>query len=161
MRHVSLGETTDDVDNGVNLADLAEELVAEALALTRAFDQSGDIGEPNRGRSGFLRGKDPSETLEPRVRQWHNADIWLDGCKGVVRNLCAARGEGVEKGRLANVGQPDYADGEHGWIVLAHTLPRSFGSSTGYLTAVRVELSGAKNEDLDQFLVSLIEHHLN
>ena len=43
------------VEDGVDLADVAEELVAEALALAGAAHQAGDVDELERGRDHLAR----------------------------------------------------------------------------------------------------------
>ena len=45
MRDVTAFEAAQDVDDGVHLADVGEELVAEALALGRAADEAGNVDE--------------------------------------------------------------------------------------------------------------------
>ena len=55
MVNIGLFKTTDDLYNGVYLANMAEELVAEAFARARAFDETGDIKELDCGRHDFLR----------------------------------------------------------------------------------------------------------
>ena len=45
MRDVGILEAAQHVDDGVDLADIAEELVAQPLALRRAAHQAGDIDE--------------------------------------------------------------------------------------------------------------------
>jgi hypothetical protein len=47
-------EAADHLDDGVDLADVGQELVAEALALARALDQAGDVDELDRGRMTTL-----------------------------------------------------------------------------------------------------------
>ena len=49
--HVGVGEDPDDLADRVGLADVGEELVAQALALRRAADQPGDVDEPHGGRA--------------------------------------------------------------------------------------------------------------
>ena len=43
-------EAADDMDDGVDLADVGQELVAEAVALAGAGDESGDVDEFDGGR---------------------------------------------------------------------------------------------------------------
>ena len=47
-------KTAHDLDNGVDLANVTEELVAESFARARTFDQSGDIDKLDRRRDDFL-----------------------------------------------------------------------------------------------------------
>ena len=49
MLDVVILEAAQDVDDGVDLADVAEELVAEPFALGRAFDEPGDVDEAQAG----------------------------------------------------------------------------------------------------------------
>ena len=96
--------------DGVDLADVAEELVAEPLAFRGALHQPRDIheGEPRRhdlGRFGELR-----QHLEPRVGHRDLADVRLDGAERIVGGLRRRRlGERIEQRRLADIRQPDDA----------------------------------------------------
>jgi hypothetical protein len=51
-------KTADDLDDGVDFADVGEELVAEPLARARALDQAGDVDELEDGGDDFLRFRD-------------------------------------------------------------------------------------------------------
>jgi hypothetical protein len=57
-------------------------------------------------RSGLTIGR---QRGQPRVGQFHHADVGLDGAEGVVLGGDAGFGEGVEKRGLAHVGQADDA----------------------------------------------------
>ena len=96
-----------DLDDGVDLPDFAEELVAEALALAGALDEAGDVDESDRAGVDFSGLRTLARRVESRVGHGHHADVGVDGGEGVVGDLGAARGEGVEERRLADVGQPD------------------------------------------------------
>ena len=52
--HVLILEAAHDLHDRVDLADVRQELVAQALALARAFDQPGDVDELDRGRDDRL-----------------------------------------------------------------------------------------------------------
>ena len=45
--HRIVFEAAQNVDDGIHLPDVGQELVAETLAMTGSFDQAGDIGELN------------------------------------------------------------------------------------------------------------------
>lgn len=80
-------EAADDVEDGVGLADMAEELVAETFTLGRAFDDAGDVDELHGGgddRVGFDHGDD---AIHARVRDLDDADVGVDGAEGVVGGL--------------------------------------------------------------------------
>jgi len=64
--YIRLGEAADDMDDGVHLPDLAQELIAEAFALAGALDQTRDVDEADRGRGGFLRMGNSKPRRRPR-----------------------------------------------------------------------------------------------
>ena len=89
---------------------LAEELVAEALALGGAAHEAGDIDEGEPGRDDFLRARDLRQRVEARVRHRHVAGIGFDGAERIVGRLRrGGLGQRVEKGRLADIRQADDA----------------------------------------------------
>ena len=99
----------------VGLADVREELVAQALALRRALDEAGDVDDLDDRGDHLLRRDACLDALQARVRHGHDADVGVDRAERVVRRLGLARGEGVEDRALAHVGQADDADGKrHG-----------------------------------------------
>src|SRR5688572_13784033 len=95
--------------DGVGLADVGEELVAEAFALRGARHQTRDVDELDHGRYGLLRLFDAGDRVKARVGDRHDADIWLDGAERIVLGRDAGLGERVEQGGLADVRQPDDA----------------------------------------------------
>jgi hypothetical protein len=107
------------MDNGVHLADVAQELVAEALALAGALHQAGDVDEPQLGRDDLGRLGDLRQPVEPRVGHGNLADVGLDRAKGIVGRLgCLRLGKRIEEGRFADVRQADDAAAEaHGKVV--------------------------------------------
>ena len=58
-------------------------------------------------------GKEAGQDVEAGVRHLHHAGVRLDGGERIVRHQGAGRGEGVEEGGLADVGQPDDPEAEH------------------------------------------------
>ena len=110
MGDVAVLEAAHHMGDGVDLADVGEELVAEPLALRGAAHQAGDVdeGEPRRHDLhglGELR-----QRVEPRIGHRHLADIGLDGAERIVRRLRRRRrGQRVEERRLADIRQADDA----------------------------------------------------
>jgi hypothetical protein len=101
-------EASEDVDDGVDFADVAEELVAEALALGRALDQPGNVDERQLGRDDLCRAADRRKLVEPRVGHRDLADVGLDRAERVIGRLRRlGLGERVEQRRLADVRQAD------------------------------------------------------
>jgi len=104
MDDFGIGEAADDVEDGVGLADVREELVAEAFALAGAFDDAGDVDELHGGGVGLDHGDDAVHAV---VGYGHDADVGIDGAKRVVRGLGFRSRKRVEDGGLSDVRQPD------------------------------------------------------
>ncbi len=66
---VVVGERAHHLADRVRLADVGEELVAQALALARALDDAGDVDERDRRRDDPLAVEDLREDVEARVGQ--------------------------------------------------------------------------------------------
>jgi hypothetical protein len=110
MGDVVILEAAQHVHDRVHLADVGEELVAEAFALGRAAHEAGDVDEGNARRDDFFRLRDAGDLLQPRVRHGDLAGVRLDRAERIVRRLGGCRlGQRVEEGRLADVGQADDA----------------------------------------------------
>ena len=67
MGDVAVVEAAQYVDDGVRVADVGEELVAQSFAFRRAFDQSGDIDDFDGGRNHPLGFVDLGQLDEPPV----------------------------------------------------------------------------------------------
>ena len=109
---VAVLERADHLADRVGLADVGEELVAQALALGRAAHDAGDVDERHRRGQDPLGAEDLGEPLQPRVRQRDDADVGLDRRERVVRGEHVVLGQGVEQRGLADVGQADDSDSE-------------------------------------------------
>lgn len=81
---IGIGKGADDVANGLTFADVGEEFVAEALALTGASDQAGDIDEFDGGGDDFLGVVELGEVVQTGVRDGDDANVWLDGGKRII-----------------------------------------------------------------------------
>ena len=103
---VGVLEAADHVHDGVHLADVGEELVAEAFALAGALHQAGDVHELHRGRHRPLRRDDAGEHVEPRVGHLHDAGVGLDGGEGIVRHQRPAEVSALKRVDLPTLGRP-------------------------------------------------------
>jgi hypothetical protein len=97
MDNVPVVEAANNMDYGVDILDMAEELVAETCARGGAFDQSGDIDEFEEGGNDGLRRHVRRDAGQAVVRDRRHTVVRIDGAEGVVfgRHLSAA--ERVEK----------------------------------------------------------------
>ncbi len=130
--HVVVVEAAHHVRDRVGLADVREELVAEALALGRAAHQAGDVDELERGGHDLLRLDDLDQRVLARVHDRDDPHVRLDGAERVVGRLGLGRRERVEEGRLADVGKADDAAREAHANLLGKTAlpPRGHGPVT-------------------------------
>ena len=108
MLDVVILEAAQHMDHRIDLADIAEELVAQTFALARALHQTGDIDEAELGRDHLGRAGDRGDPVETRIGDGDLTDIGLDRAEGIVRGLRGLRlGQCIEKGGLADIGQAD------------------------------------------------------
>ena len=115
VHDVVVDEAAHDVRDRVGLADVGEELVAEALALRGAGDEARDVDELDDRRHDALGARDRRQRREPRVRHLDDADVRLDRAERIVLGGDAGLGQRVEERRLADVRQADDAAFEAHW----------------------------------------------
>ncbi len=146
MRHVVVLEAADDVRDRVGLADVRQELVAEALALRGAGHQPGDIDELHGRRNDFLRLGDVRQRLQARIGHLDHADVRLDRAERIVLGRDLRRRERIEQCRFANVRQADDAAGNshlscrQSWVcsffIAALILPSTSSGSTPIVSSM-------------------------
>ena len=107
VHDIVVGETTHDVDDGVGLADVGEELIAETFAFRRTGDQPRDVHEFDDRRNAFLRLCDGRNLRQTSIRHLDNPDIWLDRAERIVFRRDTGLGQRVEQSRLADIRQAD------------------------------------------------------
>ena len=108
MDDVGVLEAATDLDDGIDFADVAEELIAEPLPFAGPFDDAGDVDELDRRGDDFLRNDVFRDPLQAAVGHADDAFVGLDGTKRIVRALGRFRtGESVKERAFAHVGQPD------------------------------------------------------
>ena len=112
--NVRVLEAPHDLHDRVHLADMRKKFVAQPLARACALDEARDVHELDRGRDDDVGLRDFLQHREPLVRHGHDADVWIDRAKGVIRRLgLAGAGDGVEQGGLADIGQADDSGFQH------------------------------------------------
>ena len=111
VHHVGVTEETHDFADGVRLADVREELVAQALALAGAGHETRDVHELDGGGHDARGMVDVRQRVQARVGHGHHAHVGLDGGERVVGREAALVREGREQRGLADVRQTDDTDG--------------------------------------------------
>ena len=92
------------VHDGVALADVAQELVAQAGALAGALDKACNVDKFHDSRRLFVGLPNLGQLIQPRVGHRHNAGVRLNGAERIVRRLrvlCA--GQRIKKGGFAYI----------------------------------------------------------
>ena len=97
------------MDDGVNLTDICQELVAQALTLGCALDKSCDIHELDHGGCHLFRVIHLTQKTDPLIRYRYHADIGVDGAEWIVCCLCAGLGQRIKKCALAYIRKSDNA----------------------------------------------------
>ena len=90
-------EHADNLCNGFGLADICQELIAQAFTLGGTFDDAGDVHEGHRSGQQLLGTEDLSQLRQAGIRQVHDADIRLDRGERIVRCEHLVAGQCVEE----------------------------------------------------------------
>jgi hypothetical protein len=99
MMHVGIFEAADDLNDGVDFADMGEKLVAQPFTLACAPDQTGDVDEFDDRRNDDIGLDHLLQHLEPRIGHGDHADVGIDGAKGIIRRLrFAGARDGIKQG---------------------------------------------------------------
>ncbi len=106
VHNVVVLETADDMGDGVCLANVRQELVAEPLPFRSTGHQPGDVHEFHGGGDNLLRLGNGGQLGQPRIRHLDDADIGVDRAERIILRGDFRTGQRVEQGRLAHVGQP-------------------------------------------------------
>ncbi len=107
VHDVVVGEHPHHLTDGVALADVGQELVAQPRPFGRSFDDAGDVDERHRRRHELLRTEDLGELAQPRIRQRHHTLVRLDRRERIVGRQHVVTRQRVEQRRLSDVGQSD------------------------------------------------------
>ena len=99
MMDVCVFKATHYLNDGIHFTDVGQKFIAQPFALRRAFDETGYVHEFNRRWNDNVRPGNFLQNVKPFVRHGDDADVWVNGAKGIVRGLGLARArEGVEQG---------------------------------------------------------------
>ena len=99
--------------DGVDLADVGQELVAEALTLAGALDEPADVDDLDRCVDRLLRLRHHGELVETIVGHLGDADVRVLRGERVRRGERTTAGERVVQRTLARVGETDQTETFH------------------------------------------------
>ena len=89
----------------VHLADVGQELVAQAFALACALNQTGNIHKAHSCRNNFFGFEHLAQYVQTLVRNIYNANVWLNGAERIVGSLSASLSNCIKQGTFAYVRQ--------------------------------------------------------
>ena len=112
-RDVVVDERPEHEHDGVDLADVGEELVAETLALAGTLDEPADVDDLDRGVDDVLRLRHRGEPIEPVVGDLGDADVRILRGERVRGGERTTAGECVVERTLARVGEADQTETFH------------------------------------------------
>ena len=110
--NVGILKVAHDLADGVGLANVGQELVAQALALVGALHQTCDVDELDRSRHNAARVDDIGELLQAAIGHIDDTHVGVDRGKRVVGGKAGLFGKRGEQRRLAHVGQAHDTDGK-------------------------------------------------
>ena len=141
-------EGAEDEQDGVAVAQRAEEGVAEPLAAARALHERGDVDDLEAGVDELLRVRHRAEEVDPLVGHVRDADGGLDGGEGVGGDDRRRPGQGVEEARLAAVRQAHESETFHARSLPAALCAIAVGAGRGSSTTLhRLHDSGCTRGD--------------
>ena len=108
--NVPAAKAAHDVQNGIHLANVGEELIAKPFAGACAANDAGDIDDSHLRRNDFFGGLEAIDHRQPLIRHAHHAHVGLDGGEGIVRRQRPRRRECVEERAFTDVGKTDDAN---------------------------------------------------
>ena len=106
--HVIVVEAAEHMDDGISLADVGKELVAQSFTLAGTFYEAGDIHNLHGGGDDTSRVYQLGQLGESLVGYGDNTHVGFDCTEGEVCRLRLGVRQTVEKGRLTHVGQSYY-----------------------------------------------------
>ncbi len=104
--HVRVAKIANNLANRVGLPDICQKLIAQPLALARAFDQPSDVDKLN-GRGHNPPGVDNFCQLgQALIRHRHNPNVGVNRRKRIIRRQPGLVGQRREQRRFAHIRQP-------------------------------------------------------
>ena len=84
MDNIAVHKRSHHMQDGICLADIGEELVAQAFAGACACDKPGDVNEGDSCGDDFLRMVHFLEASEPSIRHGDDTSVGLDGGERII-----------------------------------------------------------------------------
>src|SRR5690606_13692719 len=118
VNDVFVRKATHDVDDGVDLPDVREKLIAEALPFGCPRDEPGNVDELDRRRHDPGRVRELAEPFQSGIRHRNHPDVGFDRTEWIIRGFGSRATQCVKKGGLTNIRQPDDAAAKRHFLYL-------------------------------------------
>ena len=105
MDDVRVFEVTNNLADSVGVADVCQELIAQALTLVCTLDQASDVHKLNSCRHNTARINNLCQLLKPCVGYVNDAHVRVDGSKRVICSQATLAGQRGEQCGFTNVWQ--------------------------------------------------------
>ena len=110
MGDVGIIKAAHDMRHSIYLANVLEELVAQAFTVSSALNEPCNVHEADGCRRGLLGIIHLVQNVQAFIRHGHYAYIGFNGAEGEVGRFCSGLGDGIKEGALAYVRQAHNAD---------------------------------------------------
>ena len=136
--HVAVGKGPQHEDDGIDLADVRQEGIAESLPVTGTLDQTADVGELDGCRHDPAAAAHLGESVEAGIGHLGDADVGIGRRERIRGSVSAPAGECVVQRALPRVGQPNKSESLHS-TTLSATLSGTVKAMTNVTSPARQE----------------------
>src|SRR3990172_2961032 len=81
VNNIRVVETTDDMGNRVDVADVGEKLISKPFSFAGTLHKAGNVNELDGRWDDFWRSIDLCQTVNPGIGNRHNTDVRVDSTK--------------------------------------------------------------------------------
>ena len=106
MGHILVLKAADHFRNGIRVADMAQELVAQTFAFRCPFYQTGNVNKVHNGRRNFFRIKHFGQHVQPFIRHGNHALVRLNGAERIIGRLCPGFCNRIKQRALPYIRKP-------------------------------------------------------
>ena len=110
MGDIGIFKTAQHMGNGIDLADIGQELIAQPFTAGRPAYQPGYIHKFQKSRQDFSRFCQPCNGIQARIRHRHTAGIRLNRAKRIIGSIRGCGfGQRIKQGGFAHIWQANNA----------------------------------------------------
>jgi hypothetical protein len=107
MHHIFIIKAAHNICYGIDLTDMAEELVTQPLSSAGSLNQAGNIDKFHGSRENLPGLYNRSQGVKPGIRHGHNSHIRFNGAERIIGRFRSCRGNGIKDSGLTHVWKAD------------------------------------------------------